>query len=132
MDGIRMDERHLETEEPRVRLGVDELGSLALQRLERSMDVRDLERNVVHSRAARGEEPADGRIVLERAEQLDPSAADEDGCGFHALLRDGRPMLELRAEQPRVRAESLVQIGDGDAEMMDAARLHPDDASRAR
>ena len=132
MDGIRMDERHLETEEPFVRLGVDELRARALQQLESSTDVCNLERDVVHSRAARGEEPADRRVVLERAEQLDPSAADEDGRGFHALLRDGRPMLELRAEQPRVRAESLVQIGDGDAEMMDAARLHPDDASRAR
>src|SRR5438128_6690419 len=58
VDGIWMDERDLEPEQPRVRLGVDELRAFASQRLERSVDVGDLERDMVHAGAARCEKPA--------------------------------------------------------------------------
>jgi len=110
-----MDERDLEPEEPGVRLGVDELRALAFQRLERGVDVRNLERDMVHARAARGEKPADRRVLLQRREQLDPAAADEDGCSLDALLRHGRPVLELSAEQPLIRTERLLEIGNGHA-----------------
>src|SRR5690242_10950098 len=73
VDGIRMDERDLEPEHARARLLVDELRAVALQRLERRADVVHLERDVVHARTARREETADGRVVLERREQLDAS-----------------------------------------------------------
>ena len=78
--------------------------------------------------AARGEEPADGRVVAERREQLDPAAADEHRRRLDALVGHRRAVLELGAEQPRVRPERLVEILDGDAEMMDAARVHTRDA----
>src|ERR1044071_2449039 len=77
VDRIRMDERDLEPEQSGVRLGVDELGSLALQRNERCTDVLDLECNVMHARAARREKPADRRVTVQRGEQLDAPAADE-------------------------------------------------------
>jgi hypothetical protein len=113
-----------------VRLGVDELGALALQRVERGPNVVHLERHVVHAGPARGEEPADGRVVLERREQLNAPGADEDGRRLDPLLGDSRTVLELRAEQPRVRPESVVEIVDRDTEVMNRARIHANDASR--
>src|ERR1051325_9043833 len=68
VDGIRMHERDLEAEHACAGLLVDELRAVAPQRLERSANVLDLERDVVHPGAPRGEETAHGRIVLERRE----------------------------------------------------------------
>src|SRR5690242_33311 len=112
VDGIRMDERDLETEQPLVRLLVDELCPFALQRLERRVDVRDLERHVMHAGPALREEPAHGAVLLERAQELDTTRADEHGRRLDALLRHGRAVLELGAEQPLVGAERLVEVLD--------------------
>src|SRR5215212_7626658 len=60
VDGIWMDERDLEAEQSLSRLLVDELGALTLQRVEGGADVADLERHMVHTCSARGEEPPDG------------------------------------------------------------------------
>ena len=38
-------------------------------------------------------------------------------------------MLDLRAEESRVRRERLIEILDGNAEVMDAARLHAGEAT---
>src|SRR5215208_2846827 len=131
VDGIRMDERHLEAEHACARLVVDELRAVAPQRLERRADVLDLERDVVHPGAARGEEAADRRVVLQRREELHTAAADADGDGFDALIGHCRAVLELGTEQPLVRPEGLVQVSDGNADVVDAARVHAGDANDA-
>src|SRR5262245_17613547 len=130
VDGIGMDERDLETEQPFPRSRVDELRALAPQRVESLADVADLERDVVHARATRGEEPPHRRVAVERREQLDSSVADEHGGRLDALVGHPRAMLELRAEQARVGVERRIEVGDGDTEVMDAARVHPVDAIR--
>src|SRR5437763_6354493 len=130
VDGIRMDERDLQTEHPGARLFVDELCAVAPQPLERRRDVLDLERDVVHSGAARGEEAADRGVVLERREQLDAAAADEDGRRLDALAGHRRTVLQLRAEEPLVRPQRLVEVVDGYADVMNAARFHSRDGSR--
>jgi hypothetical protein len=79
---------------------------------------------VVHPRAALGEELPDGRLLAERREQLDPALADPERRGLDALVRDGLPVLDARAEQPLVGADGLVEVLDGDAEVMDPPRLH--------
>src|SRR5262249_53864755 len=128
VDGIGMDERDLQSEEAFARLRVDELRALAPQRLQRGADVAHLDRDVVHAFAARIEEPADGRVGLERAQKLDAPVADDQCCGLHALLDDGRTMLDRRAEQTRVRVDCEVEIGDGYAHVMDPAYVHRRDA----
>src|SRR5580765_1313735 len=130
VDGIRMYERDLESEHAGARLFVDELGSVAPERLERGADVLDFERDVVHPRAARGEEATDGRVVLERRQQLDPSVADQDRGCLDPLVGHRRPVLQLGAEEPLVCSERLVEVFDRDAEMMNCARFHTRDASR--
>ena len=84
---------------------------------------------MVHPRTAPGEEATDRRIVASGGDELEPALADEDRRRLHTLLDDRLAMLELRAEERLVRRDRLVQIGDGDAEVMDAP--HPRDAIRA-
>ena len=116
-----MDECDLEAEEALARLLVDQVGACCGEAIELVADVVDLVRDVVHSRPAAGEESPDGRLLAERREQLEPSGADEHGRRLDALILDVGAVLELGAEQTRIRLERLVQVLDGHAEMMDAA-----------
>ena len=80
--------------------------------------------NVMHAGSALGEEAADGSVFAKRLEQLDPSVADPHRGRADALLLDRGSMLDLCAEEPRIRREGSVQILHCDAEMMDPPRLH--------
>ena len=126
-----MDESDLEAEEALPRLGVDQLGAFLRKPAELDADVVDLVRDMVHPRASRGEELPDRGLVAERREQLDAAGADEHGRGLDALVGHLRPVLELGAEEALVRVDGLVQVVDGNAEVMDAARSHPPDANGA-
>ena len=70
-----------------------------------------------------------GRLLVEWREQLDPSGADEHGGRLDALVLDQAAVLELGAEQPHIGLESLVQVLDGHAEMVNAACDHAADAN---
>ena len=60
-----MDESHLEAEQSLTRRLVDQVGPGAGELGERGAEVAHLEGNVMHSRAALGQEPTDGRIDAE-------------------------------------------------------------------
>ena len=124
MHGVRVDERDLEPEQPGARLGVDQLGALVREPGERGAQVADLVGDVVHPRPALREKAPDGRLLAEREQQLDAAVADEHGRRLHTLVGHGPAVLERGAEEARVRVHRLVEILDGDAEMVDTARLH--------
>jgi hypothetical protein len=124
-----MDECDLEPEQAGSRLAVDELGSGGGELGNGVADVLDLVGDVVHPRPALGEEPADSRVIARRGEQLDPGGADEERRGLDALVGHARPMLDPGGEEPLVRRDRLVEVADGDAEVMDAARGHAGDAT---
>src|SRR5712691_970405 len=128
VDRIRMDEGDLEAEESFARLLVDQIGAGACETRDRLLHVRDFVGDVVHSRPALGDEAADGRIFGERLEQLHASTSDADGSSLDALVRDGGAVFDLRAEQSLVGRERGVEILHGDAEMVNARRVHPRDA----
>src|SRR5439155_16158962 len=86
VDSVGMDEGDLQAEEPKARLGVDQLGSLLGQPLERAAKVVDLVGHVVHPGASLGEEPADGRIRPGRGQQLEAALSDADGRSLDALI----------------------------------------------
>ena len=67
---------------------VDQLGAVGPQPVELGADVVDLERDVVHARAALREERPDGRVGAERREQLDPALADAQRRRLDALVLD--------------------------------------------
>ena len=119
-----MQEGDLKAEEALPRHGVDELDAARPQPLELCADVLDLVGDVVHPRPATGEEPAHRRLVPERGEQLDAAVPDEHGHGLDALVGHAIPVLDPRAEEPLVRGHRLVELRDGDAEVMDRADGH--------
>ncbi len=123
-----MDERNFEAEHPASRGLVDQLSAGAGEVDERGADVLHLVRDVMHPGAALSEEPPDGRVVAERSEQLNAALADAERGGLDSLLVDTLPVLERRAEQPRIRVDRTVEIVDGDADVVDRERSsHPVD-----
>src|SRR5690242_19093342 len=76
VNGVGMDERDLEPEQPAPRAFVDQFRALRGQLVERGADVVDLVGHVVHAGPALGEELPDRRVVAERGEQLDAVGAD--------------------------------------------------------
>ena len=119
-----MDKCDLEPEQPFPRLLVDQLGAFGRKPSELDVNVVDFVGNVVHAGAAVGEEPADRSLLAERCKQLDSSGADKHGGSLDALVLDAGTVLELRSEESLVRVERVVQVVNGDAEVMDAAGSH--------
>ena len=124
-----MDEHELDPEEPDP-WTVDELRPRSLQPVDGCDKVSGRERDVVHPRSPTGDEAADGRIVTSRRHELDATLADEQRCGLDPLLGERLAVLETCSEERLVRRDRLVEIGDGDPEMMDAP--HAGDAIRER
>src|SRR5579871_115325 len=118
---LRVDERHLESEEAVTRLLVDQPGAVGAQPGELGSHVVDLECDVVHARAAAFEEAADGRVGPERGEQLDAIGAHAQRGGLDTLVGNGLAMLERRAEERRPVLDGGIEVVDGHAEVMDAA-----------
>ena len=88
--------------------------------------VDGLERHVVHPRTAAGEEPADGRVVTGRPHELDAAVADEQRRGLDALLHERLAVLESGLEEALVRVDRVVEVGDGEPDVVDPA--HAGDA----
>jgi hypothetical protein len=121
---IGMDERDLEPEQPSMGLEVDQLHALVRETLQLSLEVGDLVGNVMHARAAFGDEPAHVRVFAERAQELDATVAYADCGGLDALVGHRLALLQLGPEDAPVRVEGLVEIDDRHAKMMDPLRLH--------
>ncbi len=106
------------------RLLVDQVGPSPGQLRQRGIEVVDLVGDVVHPRAAFRDEAAHRSVEVERCEQLDAAFADPDGGSLDALVLDRRALLELGAEQPLVRRDRGVEVGDRHAEMVDPPGVH--------
>jgi len=130
--GAWMDECDLRAEEPSPRMLVDELGAGLGERAKRLFDVRALERDVMHTRAAAGEEAPHRRILARRRQELHARVADEERGRDDSLFGERVAMLHRRAEQPLVGRDRLFEVVNRDAEMMDAADPHAVDAIRGR
>jgi len=127
VDGIWMDECDLQPEHPLPRLGVDQLGAGGGEVAESLADVVDPVGDVMQAGAPLGEELAHRRVVAEGREELDPAVADAHGRRLDPLLLDARPMLDLSAEEALVRRHGLLEVGDGETDVMDPACLHGGD-----
>ena len=121
-----MDERELEAEEPAARRSIDHLRARSVEPLESREQVFRGDRDVVHSRAAACEEAADRRVLARRRHELETAVADEDGGCLDALVGDRSTVLEPCSEERLVRRDRLVEVGDGDTQVMNA--LHGRDA----
>ncbi len=124
MDGVRVDEGDLEPEETLVWLLVDELDALVGEAFQLTSKIAHRVRDVVHTGSAGGEELADRRLLAERSKELDATFADAHGRRFDALLGHRVAMLHLGAEQAPIRVDRIVEILDGDSEMVNPLRVH--------
>ena len=124
MDGVGMDESNLKPKEAATRLSVDQLRTRARKISERRADIVHAVRNVVHPGATLREELADRRVRAGRRQQLDSATAYEHRRRFDALIRELVAMLQPAAEEPLVRADRLVEVDHGNAEVVDTARFH--------
>jgi hypothetical protein len=124
VDRVGMQERDLEPEQPLPRLFVDELDSLLGKLADRRADVGNFVGDVVHPGPALAEELADRRLLPERGQQLDAAVTDPQRRGFDALVGNRLSVLEPSAEDAFVGRDRLIEIIDGDPEMVDPAGLH--------
>ena len=126
-----MHEGDLEPEHAAPRRRVDQLRARGREIRERPLEVGDLVRDVVHARPTAREEPPDRRVLAERRDELHPALAHPHRRRLDTLLVDTLAMLEPAAEETLVRRDGLVEIGDRDADVMDAQCLHATDVTVA-
>ena len=120
-----MDESDLEAEHAAPRRLVDQLRTGFREMSERGADVLDLVGDVVHTRTALREEAADGCVLAERAQKLEPALADANRRRLDALFLDERALLEPCAEQALVGVERSVEVLDRETDVVHRARrLH--------
>ena len=120
-----MDESDLEAEHAASRRLVDQLGTRLREVRERRTDVLDLVRHVVHPRTALRQKTADGCVLVERTQELEPALSNPDGRGLDALLIHACALLEPCSEEPLVGVERAVEILDRESYVMHRVRrLH--------
>ena len=73
--------------------------SFVLQFRERGVDVRNLDCDMVHSRPAFSEKPFNGRIRVQRLEQLDVRVAHCQHAYLDALFRDFLGRIDFQTER---------------------------------
>jgi len=123
-----MDEHELDPEEPDAR-PVDELRACGLELIERRDEIVGFDRNVVHPRTTPREKATDRSVLTRRRQKLETTVAHEERRSLDSLAYERLAMLETSGEEALVRRDRLVEIRDGDADVMDA--LHGRDAIRA-
>ena len=123
-----MDEHELDPEKPDAR-PVDELRTRTFEPIERGAEIVGLDRDVVHPGTAPRKEATDRGVFTRRRQKLETTVADEKRRGLDSLVDERLAMLETSGEEALVRRDRLVEIRDGDADVMDA--LHGRDAIRA-
>src|SRR4051794_32202769 len=102
--------------------GVVEQAQAALaQRGADRLDVVHPEGQLLQARAGAVDEPGDRRLRRERGQQLDAglAVADREHRLADPLLLVGLLVHRLDAEGPGVEGDRLVQVGDGDADVVD-------------
>ena len=103
----------------RARLAVDELDPLLAKLRERGFDVVDPVGDVVQPGTAAGEEPADGGVLAERAQELDMAVADVEEDGLDPLVADGFAMGDRHPEGPLIERERRIKVLDRNADVID-------------
>src|SRR5215211_2256608 len=124
VDGIGMEKSDLEPEQPAPRGLVDELHARPRETCDLVGDVVDLVCDVMHARAAARQEPPHGGVVPRRRQQLDPRLADEHRRRLYSLVADCVTVLEHGVEQSGVARDGVVEIYDGDPDVMHPAIAH--------
>jgi len=119
-----MHESDLHAEETATRDVVDHVHTLPRQVGKATWQIVDRVGDVVHPGAAFSEELADGRVVAEGREQLDAALTQSDRHGLDALRLERVATLDLCTEQPLIGIDRVVEVLDGNSQMVDPLRPH--------
>ncbi len=119
-----MHESDLQAEQTRTWDVVDHMHALSSEVGEPLRQVVDRVGDVMHPGTALGQELAHRRFFTKGREQLDAALAQTHGNRLYALRRERVATLDLAAEQPLVRVYRLIEVLDGDAQMVDPLRPH--------
>ena len=92
---------------------VDKPCSLVLQFRKRGIDVRYLDRDMVHSRSAFSEKLSDRSIRTQRLEQLDVSVAHREHAYFDALFRDFFGRIDIQPERIAPHGQTIFDAFGG-------------------
>jgi hypothetical protein len=132
VDGVGMDKGNLQAEQANARDGIDQLDAVGSETLQDEVDVVDLVSEMMNAGATPREKASHRGVVAYRREQLDPAAPDEDRRSFDTLLGDDLAVLEGGPEEAGIGLDGLVEIGNGDPDVMDAPEVHACDATARR
>ncbi len=119
-----VDKCDLHAEEAAVWLLVDQLDALFREPAQLPLKVSHFIGDVMHSGATIGEKLANRGLLAERGKQLDTALANAHRGGFDALVGDRLSALDLGTEEPSIGVDGLVEVFDGNSEMVNPLRLH--------
>lgn len=97
---------------------VDEPCSFVLQFSKRGVDVRHLDRDMVHSRSAFSEKLSDSRIRAQRFEQLDVSVAHRQHANLYALFRDFFGRIDFQPKRIAPNGQTIFDALRGYSDMI--------------
>ena len=126
---MRVEKCDLAPEEPSTRTLIDELRPRGREAGKLGADIVDLEGEVMHAGAPFGEELPDGGVRTVRREQLDAAVSDAEERDVGPLVGNRLAMLDLRSEESAVRLDGLLEVVDGDADVMEAVYRHAGDGT---
>src|SRR5689334_22529689 len=97
---------------------VNEPCSFVLQFRERGVDVRNLDCDVVHSRPALSEKLSDGRVGMQRFEQLDVRVAHGQHAYLDALFSDFFGRVDFQPERIAPHGQTIFDAWSGDSDVI--------------
>ena len=107
-----------------IRGRVDHLDALGAEVGQGGGDVGDGIADVVDALAPPGQEAAHRGVGGEGGDQLDEGVACAEQQLVHALVLDHLLVGDLKAQHLLVEGAGRGQVGDGDADMVEASKLH--------
>ncbi len=106
------------------RLLIDQPGALGLEVGQRRVNVGDGQGNVMHSLTAGFDESPDRCFWSKWLEKLDERTANGDHCFFDSLLGNNLAVHRLRTEEAGVLSERLIQVTDGQCDVVEVVGEH--------
>ena len=97
---------------------VDKPCSFVLQFRERGIDVRYLDRDMVHSRSAFSEKLSDSGVRTQRFEQLDVSVAHCQHAYFDALFRDFFGRIDFQTQRIAPYGQTIFDAFRSDSDVI--------------
>lgn len=119
-----MQERHQVSAEADPGGAVDQLNAFGGERIQRSGEIGHRVGNMMKPRATPFQKPGDAAGCIRRLDQLHPAIANCERGGLDVLVVQYFPDNWLRADRTTVLRNGRVEVGNNDANVMNALQVH--------